>query len=175
MNTKIVYLLFTIVALLFVSCGHQVPESFWEKDELPNIYPDYTNVTVPINIAPLTFEIDGKVDDVVARLSVGEEEVVCGGPKIQPDVDDWRELAEAAKGKAINVEVYVKDNGNWTRFKPFNIYVSPDSIDPYISYRLISPSYVTYEELTINQRCLENYDESVVFDNMLCSEGAQGQ
>ena len=175
MNAKTVYLFFTIVALLFVSCGHQVPESFWEKDELPNIYPDYTNVTVPINIAPLTFEIDGKVDDVMARLSVGDEEVVCGGTKIQPDVDDWRELAEAAKGKAINVEVYVKDNGNWTRFKPFNIYVSPDSIDPYISYRLISPSYVTYEELTINQRCLENYDESVVFDNMLCSEGAQGQ
>ena len=175
MNTKIVYLLFTIVALLFVSCGHQVPESFWEKDELPNIYPDYTNVTVPINIAPLTFEIDGKVDDVVARLSVGEEEVVCGGPKIQPDVDDWHRLAEAAKGKAINVEVYVKDNDNWTRFKPFNIYVSPDSIDPYISYRLISPSYVTYEELTINQRCLENYEESVIFDNMLCSEGVQGQ
>ena len=175
MNTKIVYLLFTIVALLFVSCGHQVPESFWEKDELPNIYPDYTNVTVPINIAPLTFEIDGKVDDMVARLSVGEEEVVCGGPKIQPDADDWHRLAEAAKGKAINVEVYVKDNDNWTRFKPFNIYVSPDSIDPYISYRLISPSYVTYEELTINQRCLENYEESVIFDNMLCSEGAQGQ
>ena len=158
-----------------MSCGHQVPENFWEKDELPNIYPDYTNVTVPINIAPLTFEIDGKVDDVVARLSVGDEEVVCGGLKIQPDADDWRKLAEAAKGKAINVEVYVKDNGNWTRFKPFNIYVSPDSIDPYISYRLISPSYVTYEELTINQRCLENYDESVIFDNMLCSEGAQGQ
>ena len=175
MNTKIVYLLFTIVALLFVSCGHQVPESFWEKDELPNIYPDYTNVTVPINIAPLTFEIDGKVDDVVARLSVGEEEMVCGGPKIQPDADDWHRLAEAAKGKAINVEVYVKDNDNWTRFKPFNIYVSPDSIDPYISYRLISPSYVTYEELTINQRCLENYEERVIFDNMLCSEGAQGQ
>ena len=170
------YSLFTLAAvMLLMACGHQVPESFWEKDELPNIYPDYTNVTVPINIAPLTFEIDGKVDDVVARLSVGEEEVVCGGPKIQPDVDDWHRLAEAAKGKAINVEVYVKDNDNWTRFKPFNIYVSPDSIDPYISYRLISPSYVTYEELTINQRCLENYEESVIFDNMLCSEGAQGQ
>ena len=170
------YSLFTLAAvMLLMACGHQVPESFWEKDELPNIYPDYTNVTVPINIAPLTFEIDGKVDDVVARLSVGEEEVVCGGPKIQPDVDDWHRLAEAAKGKAINVEVYVKDNDNWTRFKPFNIYVSPDSIDPYISYRLISPSYVTYEELTINQRCLENYEESVIFDNMLCSEGTQGQ
>ena len=169
-------LLFVIVATMLVACGHKIPEHFWEKNELPNIYPDYTNVTVPINIAPLTFQIDGKADDVVARLSVGKEEVICGGLQIQPDSDDWRRLADfAAKGDSIKVEVYVEQNGSWTRFKPFNIYVSPDSIDSYISYRLIPPSYVTYEELTINQRCLENYDESVIYDNLLCSEGAKGQ
>ena len=169
-------LLFVIVATMLVACGHKIPEHFWEKNELPNIYPDYTNVTVPINMAPLTFQIDGKADDVVARLSVGKDEVVCGGPQIQPDADDWRRLAEtAAKGDSIKVELYVEKDGSWTRFKPFNIYVSPDSIDSYISYRLIPPSYVTYEELTINQRCLENYDESVIYDNMLCTEGAKGQ
>ena len=169
-------LLFVIVATMLVACGHKIPENFWEKNELPNIYPDYTNVTVPVNMAPLTFQIDGKADDVVARLSVGKDEVICGGLQIQPDADDWRRLAEtAAKGDSIKVEVYVEQDGSWTRFKPFNIYVSPDSIDSYISYRLIPPSYVTYEELTINQRCLENYDESVIYDNMLCSEGAKGQ
>ncbi len=169
-------LLFIVVATMLAACGHKIPENFWEKNELPNIYPDYTNVTVPINIAPLTFQIDGKADDVVARLSVGKEELICGGPQIQPDADDWQRLAEtAAKGDSIKVEVFVEQNGSWTRFKPFNIYVSPDSIDSYISYRLIPPSYVTYEELTINQRCLENYDESVIYDNMLCSEGAKGQ
>ena len=168
-------LLFTAMATLLVACGNDIPQNFWEADELPNIYPDYTNVTVPINIAPLTFQIDGKADDMVARLTAGNEEIICGGPKIQPDADEWRQLAEAAKGDAIKVEVYVKQNDSWTRFKPFNIYVSPDSIDPYISYRLIPPSYVTYEELTINQRCLENYDESVIYDNMLCSEGPKGQ
>ena len=169
-------LLFVIVATMLVACGHKIPENFWEKNELPNIYPDYTNVTVPINMAPLTFQIDGKADDVVARLSVGKDEVICGGLQIQPDADDWRRLAEtAAKGDSIKVEVYVEQDGSWTRFKPFNIYVSPDSIDSYISYRLIPPSYVTYEELTINQRCLENYDESVIYDNLLCSDGANGQ
>ena len=169
-------LLFVIVATMLVACGHKIPENFWEKNELPNIYPDYTNVTVPINMAPLTFQIDGKADDVVARLSVGKDEVICGGSQIQPDADDWRRLAEtAAKGDSIKVEVYVEQDGSWTRFKPFNIYVSPDSIDSYISYRLIPPSYVTYEELTINQRCLENYDESVIYDNLLCSDGANGQ
>ena len=167
--------LLTAVASLLVACGNQIPQTFSESDELPNIYPDYANVTVPINIAPLTFEMDGKADGIVARMTAGDEELICGGKKVQPDADDWKRLAESAKGNAIKVEVYVEKNDQWTRFKPFNIYVSSDSIDPYISYRLISPSYVAYEELTINQRCLENYDESVIYDNMLCSEGANGQ
>ena len=168
-------LIFITVTTMLVACGNQIPENFWESNELPKIYPDYTNVTVPVNIAPLTFQIDDNADDIVARLSVGEEEYVYEGNKIQPDVDDWRQLTETAKGDSIKVEVYVEHNNSWTRFKPFNIYVSPDSIDSYISYRLIPPSYVTYEELTINQRCLENYNESVIYDNMLCSEGSDGQ
>ena len=168
-------ILSSVTALLLTACGQQIPQSFSESDELPAIYPDYVDVTVPINIAPLTFEMDAGSDGVVARMTVGEEEIVCGGSKVQPDADDWRQLAERAKGNAIQVEVYAKKDGSWTRYKPFSIHVSPDSIDPYISYRLISPSYVTYEELTINQRCLEDYDESVVYDNMLCSEGADGQ
>ena len=170
---KILFL--TAAATMLMACGDKIPEKFWESDDLPAIYPDYTNVTVPINIAPLTFEIDGNADDMVARLTTGNEELVCGGKKIQPAADDWKRLVESAKGDAIKVEVYVEKDDQWKHYKPFNIYVSPDSIDPYISYRLISPSYVTYEELTINQRCLENYDESVIYDNMLCSEGANGQ
>ena len=161
--------------MLLTACRPHVPQQFQESDKLPAIYPDYINVTVPVNIAPLTFQIDGKADEVVARLTAGTEEVICGGDKIQPDADDWQRLKEAAKGNAIKVEVYAEENDSWTRYKSFDIFVSPDSIDSYISYRLIPPSYVTYEELTINQRCLENYDESVIYDNLLCSEGAQGQ
>ena len=168
-------LILAVAATLLIACGNKIPKKFSESDVLPNIYPDYTNVTVPVNIAPLTFEIDGKADGVVARMTAGNEELICGGNKVMPDADDWKRLVESAKGDSIKVEVYVEKNSHWKRFKPFNIYVSPDSIDPYISYRLISPSYVTYEELTINQRCLENYDESVIYDNMLCSEGADGQ
>ena len=168
-------LLVIIAAVALVACGNKIPKTFSESKELPPIYPDYTNVTVPINIAPLTFEVDGKADGIVARLTAGEEELVCGGTKVQPDADDWKRLTEYAKGKAIKVEVYIQANDQWTRFKPFNIHVSPDSINPYISYRLIAPSYVIYKDLTISQRCIENYDESVVYDNMLCTEPAEGQ
>ena len=117
---------------MLVGCGNQIPQNYKDADQLPAIYPDYTNVTVPINIAPLTFQIDGKADEVVARLTAGTEEVICGGDKIQPDADDWQRLKEAAKGNAIKVEVYAEENDSY-------------------------------------------YDESVIYDNLLCSEGAQGQ
>ena len=170
-------ILFSVItALMLIACGGaSVPEQYTDSNKLPVIYPDYTEVTVPVNIAPLSMELMQPAEDVVTRYSFGQEEIVCGGKKAMPDMDAWHELAAKAKGKAIQVEVFAENNGAWTRFKPFNIYVSPDSIDPYISYRLISPSYVTYEELTINQRCLENYWESPIYDNMLCGDEVNGQ
>ena len=167
--------LITIVALHFCACSQSLPSDYTQSDELPRIYPDYVGVTVPVNIAPLTFEMDDQSEEMAVRYAFGDEEIICRGTKAQPCIDDWKQLAGAAKGKAIQVETYSCKDGQWTRFKPFNINVSPDSIDSYISYRLIHPSYVLYEELTISQRCLENYDESVIYDNMLCSDGPEGQ
>ena len=172
MNRLTTYFLSIAVCLLLVACGQSVPTEYTQKDQLPTIYPDYTEVTVPVNIAPLSFEYDGQVDEMVARYAVGDKEIVCNG---QPDIDEWHAMAEKAKGDAITVEVYTRNGDQWTRFKPFNIYVAPDSIDPYISYRLIAPSFISYEALTINQRCLENYDESVIYDNILCHFEKDGQ
>ena len=169
------YLLPLISYLLLTACSQQLPSDFVQSDALPKIYPDYVDVTVPVNIAPLTFEMDDLSEEMAVRYSFGDEEIICGGTKAQPDIDDWKRLASAAQSKDIQVETYACKDGQWTKFKPFSIHVSPDSIDAYISYRLISPSYVNYEELTISQRCLENYDESVIYDNMLCSEGPNGQ
>ena len=161
--------------LLFTACSQQLPSDFTQSDALPKIYPDYVDVTVPVNIAPLTFEMDGQWEEMAVRYSFNGEEIICRGTQALPDLDNWKSLTAAAQGKYIQVETYASNNGQWTRFKPFNIHVSPDSIDAYISYRLIHPSYVSYEELTINQRCLENYDESVIYDNILCTENSQGQ
>ena len=156
------------------ACGPSVPDVFTDSKELPKIYPDYTNVTIPVNIAPLTFELDENADDMVARFAAGDEEIICGG-KAQPEMDDWRNLTEKAKGGAITVDVYARHADSWTHYKPFSIYVSPDSIDSYLSYRLIYPSFISYEALTISQRCLEDYDESVIYDNILCGLEKDGQ
>lgn len=169
------FLVFSLAAVVMLGCRQaSVPEVYTDVNNLPAIYPDYTNVTIPINIAPLTFELDEMADEVVSRLAVGDEELVFAG-QVQPDFNEWRSLTEKAKGGAITVDVYARKADQWTHYKPFSIYVSPDSIDSYLSYRLIFPSFISYEALTINQRCLENYDESVIYDNVLCSFEKDGQ
>lgn len=175
-TNKFVMLIVALAAIALASCQQaQVPTQYTDNNRLPQIYPDYTDVTIPVNIAPLTMELQQKAEDMVVRYAGGGEEIVCGGDKAQPDIDDWKAMTKKAAGGDITVEVYAKEAGAWQRFKPFAIHVSKDSIDPYISYRLIAPSYVTYEELTINQRCLENYDESVIYSNMLLSTEKDGQ
>ncbi len=165
-----------VLSLGLAACSRvEVPSQYSETQKLPVIYPDYTNVTVPINIAPLSMELTTPAEDVVTRYHCGNQEILCGGPKAQPNIDEWKALTAAAKGKDIQVDIYAQSQGQWTHYKTFAIHVSADSIDPYISYRLIAPSYVTYEELTINQRCLENYDESVIYNNMLAANDSDGQ
>ena len=174
MKTTKILLLIGFCCLMAVACGPKIPAAYTDSDALPRIYPDYREVTIPVNIAPLTFELDEEADEMVARYKVGDQEIVCAD-KMQPDMDDWRSMTDKAKGGAISVDVYVRRGEQWTHCKPFNIYVSPDSIDSYLSYRLIPPSFVSYESLTISQRCLENYDESVIYDNMLCGFEKEGQ
>lgn len=161
---------FLAAAIVLTACsGPSLPEVYNDSNTLPKIYPDYTNVTVPVNIAPLTFQLDEEADEMIASYIAGDETIVFAD-KAQPDIDQWRTLATKAMGGAITVNVYARKAGQWTRYKPFSIFVSTDSIDSYLSYRLIYPSFVDYSDLTISQRCLENYDESVIYDNMLCSQ-----
>ena len=187
------YSLFHLFTLsLFLACtSPQVPTSYKDSQSLPNIYPDYVDVTIPVNMAPLHFQLMPVADqtEVITRFKCGDEELVCSGRKAMPSISDWQRLINS-KGEAntaaadsslftlhssLTVEVFEHKADGWVRYKPFNIYVSPDSIDSWLSYRLISPSYVAFEDLTINQRCLENYDEGVIYNNMLCSSEKDGQ
>ena len=85
---KYIHLLCLGALLALASCGTKVPYSFIEDEHLPKIYPDYTDVTIPVNIAPLSFQLEQEADEVVTRFSYGDMELVCGGVKAQPSVDD---------------------------------------------------------------------------------------
>lgn len=140
----------------------------------PTIYPDYANVTIPPNIAPLNFMLMDGAEAVVVDIN-GAEYVRESGCKALFDADAWRELLSANKGKRLSVQVYGRYGDTWKAFKPFEWTVAEEQIDPNLVYRLISPSYVSYEDLTLCQRNLEGFDEQVMVNNMLCSDEQEGQ
>ncbi len=163
---------------VLTGCGSHpaVPESYSTEDRQPMIYPDYKDVTVPCNIAPLNFAANEGGDRCVARLSAGTTVYTYGKEnKVMVDATEWNTLLNEAKGKSIKVEVFSEKDGKWTAFKPFHINVAEEEIAPYISYRLIPPSYVAYETLTINQRNMSNFDETVIWSNMMVSNDVDAQ
>lgn len=166
------------IATLLASCGQHlsVPTDVTMESRLPKIYPDYTEVTIPANICPLNFAVQEGETEAMARFTFPGGEYIYGeGQKVLIDEEQWKEILKAAKGKEIKVEVFAQINGAWKGYKPFNIYVAEDSIDQFISYRAIQPSYVAYERLSINQRDLTNFDEREIYNNMSVSNEKVGQ
>ena len=153
-----------------------LPSSFTQANTEPEIYPDYVGVTVPPNIAPLNFLVDD-VDDVVALISSPNGEETYGGKKnkVQIDEKEWHEMLASAKGKSLSVTLYTKKDGKWLAYKPFSINVAEEEIDPYISYRVLPPTFVGYDELILKQRNLTNFDESTIYNNHQITKGVEGQ
>lgn len=164
--------------LMAVSCSApSVPADATKTDSMPVIFPDYTEVTVPSNLCPTNFMLPG-YEEAVARLSFGNLSFTYGEDnKVVIDEDEWHRLCAAAAGdaKGIGVEVYGKKDGKWQGFKPFHIYVAKDTIDPYISYRLIQPSYIAYDDISIAQRDITGYEESDIYNNQLALTDGKGQ
>ena len=168
-----VFILALFATLL--SCSPSLPEKYISTGAKPQIYPDYTDVTIPCNIAPLVFEIKESADECVTSVSAGVSKFLYSGTEVSPSLDEWNALVKEAVGGEINVEVFTCNNDKWRKFDKFSINVSPDTIDRYISYRLIPPSYVAYERLNICQRDLTTYNEDIVYNNMLVTREPEGQ
>ena len=131
---------------------------------------------VPPNIAPLNFLVDD-VEDVVAEIKSQASRVTFGGKKnkMQIDEKEWHELLAEAKGKSLSVRVYTKKDGKWLAYKPFSIDVAEEDIDPYVSFRVLPPTFVGYDELSIRQRNLTSFEETTIYNNRQISHGLEGQ
>lgn len=168
---------FFLVLLAACSKHPSLPSDYASLDAEPSIWPDYKGVTIPPNIAPLNFMVDS-VDDVIAQItpSVGEAEVYGGkANKVQIDEDEWHEMLAASKGKSLSMTVYTKKDGKWSAYKPFTVNVAEEEINPYISCRVLPPTFVGYDELAIRQRNLTNFEETDIYNNRQISEGLEGQ
>lgn len=157
-----------LLAGIFASCSDK-PENPTAVNILPAIYPDYIGVTIPDGIAPMDFNIaDDAVEcvDVVVKGSKGGE-IHSNGGYADFDIDDWHALTKQNKGGKLTFTVCVEKDGKWTRYKDFDMTISPYSLDDWgLTYRRIAPGYEVYGHMGIYQRDLSSFDESAIFDNI---------
>lgn len=155
-----------IVCLCILSaCRLQISGNFGSQ---PDIFPDYRDVMVPVNIAPMNFEmlsdkglgwrvvIRGVSDSLIIRSDDG---------LISFRMGQWRRLLQENAGGQLSVEVLEKREDGWYAYLPFNVHISEDEIDPYIAYRLIPPGYSLWREMSIRQRNLETFREKTIYSN----------
>ena len=154
---RLLYLL-SILALL-AACT-PTPKDVQQSSELPPIYPDYCDVTIPVNIAPLNFLL--RADCEAIEVKVGNITINTRGNEVTFDMDDWKKLMQLSADKEIEVTVTALINGNWIQYKTFHWQVVSDKLDSYLTYRLIEPDYEIWNHVQIQQRCVENYDVNAI-------------
>ena len=159
-----------VFVLLLAACSPKAPSSYTATDTVPAIFPDYTDVTIPCNIAPLNFLIEEQADDYITVLKSESAQVSVKGSQVRIPMSKWNSLKKAPE---ITVQVYGRQQDTWTAYRPFKMTVS-DEIDPYITYRIIPVAVEAYEKLTLRQRNLTNFKEKVFFSNTMIQDNKQG-
>ena len=158
------YLLLSVL-LALPGCGRADSATAVDGSEGPLvIYPDYKYVTIPANIAPINFRyaMDG-VRNARTTFTLGDRSVTLKGAEVEWNLKKWKAFVDGSEGKVISVTAEAVVDG-----KPvtdsWSVYVSEDSIDGWLTYRLIEPSYQMYHEISIKERCIENFDETTICD-----------
>lgn len=163
---KIIYILFSVVCL--AACTSETVSNAKLEKGQPAIYPDYLGVTIPVNIAPLNFSMvdeQALLVDAVVTDRQGHRLHSQGEESVDFDLDEWRQLLDQNRGDSLEVTVSAKFDDGWHTYQSFPIYVSADSIDYGLCYRLIAPGHEVWSKMGIYERDLSSFDERALIEN----------
>jgi len=142
---------------------------------MPALFPDYSGVVIPPNIAPLNFRVlvPGEAWRVRLVGSSGDPiEVQTHTPSVKFPARRWKAFLEANRGQPVGLEISVQSaNGTWTIAGKATNTVAREPIDSHLVYRLLRPAYSVYGELGIYQRDLESYRETALLENSSFDHG----
>jgi hypothetical protein len=176
---------FTIIGVLciaiilsgmwLVSHAFKGPDECTQIAYEPNIIPDYSNITIPHNIAPLNFRIveEGQTCRVKIHSNSGAAiGIVSKTGLIQIPLRKWRALLNLNKGHKLFIDVYVKDEDNgWRQFQRITNTIAKEDIDETVVYRFMKPIFKWWKDIGIYQRNLTGYDVSLVLHGRSFGEG----
>jgi len=152
-----------IILLAFVLTGC----SYVTTDTFQGMFPDYSDVTIPCNIAPLNFRV-ANAGAVKVSVNGKNGQYSFKGRKglVSFPLGKWHDMLEAEKGNTLSVNVEWKDRKSGGESSDsFTWTVMPDSIDKYMSYRLIEPAYEVWSGIQIEQRDMESFRSVLLGDN----------
>ena len=168
MKISISHILISSFLLFFAACTTETVCDARQEKEQPQIYPDYLGVTIPVNIAPLNFcmvDETALLIDAIVTDRHGYSLHSQGEESVDFDLDGWHQLLAQNRGDSLSVTVSAKYDDGWHTYRSFPIYVSPDSIDYGICYRLIAPGHEVWSKMGIYERDLSSFDERALIEN----------
>jgi WD40 repeat protein len=144
------------------------PSDVQQANMCAPIYPDYADVTIPINIAPLNFLLRNHPQATYVKVT-GKlaQMIVKGGCEVQFPEKKWKTFLNQEAENTVIVEITALINDQWIGYKPFEWHIVSDKLDPYLSYRLIEPGYEVWNNIQLRERNVESFDERVIADNNL--------
>lgn len=161
------HIILTLMAIaVLASCSTKI-DNLEQTTATISIFPDYKDVTIPCNIAPLNFTITDSVKADAVIISANGDSIVCNISDLNSDISikDWRRITAGKAPATLTFTICKHENGKWQSYKPFCVNLSNDSIDNTLVYRLIAPGYEIWNRMGIYQRNLESYDEKPIFEN----------
>lgn len=165
------FILFTLP--LVVACNKN-PGEFEQTDESLEIYPDYTSVIIPPNIAPLNFRIKNQGNTFVAEISNGKNRKIHIRSRsgiIEIPLRAWKRLLDEGTGGTLTISVFKKTGRNhWEKLAEAINEIATEEIDPYIAFRKIPPANIRWKSMGIFQRSLENFEETPIMVNTLTDD-----
>lgn len=152
-----------LLSVVSASCGRTAVEV--PTNSGSPIYPDYMGVTVPSNISPLNFHYTASgIRKARTTVRCGDLVHTFNGKEVVWNMNEWKSMLASAGSDTLvfSAEMILKNGGR--KSFGWEVYVSPDKIDPYLSYRLIEPGYEVWHEVEIRERCVENFEERTLSD-----------
>ena len=134
----------------------------------PRLDPDYRDVVIPPNIAPLNFRIEEPGQSFVVRVRARQGtplEIASRSGVIEIPAAGWRRLLTENRRERLWFDVYVCDSdGVWRRYESVTNEIAAEDIDGHIAYRTLKPEALGYRNIGLYQRDLETYATWGVLD-----------
>jgi len=152
-------------AIILASCTEGRTYTMFEG--VPPMFPDYTDITLPQNIAPLNFKLEGADALQLEIEGTRTYRFKSGGPELRFPMKAWKQMLAQEAGNGLDLTLAARIGKEWIRYGSFRWEISTDSLDRYMSYRLIEPAYEVWNVLSIEERDIESFQTRLLADNTI--------